>query len=123
MSFPFDDSIISKESPLSLLSSQVLFLILNANFVRLSGLPRFLPLSFTQVLISFKLSQVVAFAAVLIAFVFECSSCFQRFLLLFNQTLPLISGLSISFLGVEIVLLEVFMIFSLPLLFIYLSFY
>ena len=119
MSFPFSDSIISKELPLSLLSSQVLFLTLNANFVILSDLPRFLLLSFTQVPISFRLIQVVAFAAVSIAFEPGCSSCFQQFLLLFNQILPLIFGLSISFLEVEIGLLEVFMIFSQPLLFIY----
>ena len=119
MSFLFSDSIISKELPLFPPFSQALFLILNANFIVLSDLPRFLPLSFTQVPISFRLSQVVAFAAVSIAFESGYSSCFQRFLLLFNQIQPLISVHSISFLEVEIGLLEFFMIFSLPLLFIY----
>ena len=123
MSFPFDDLVTFKESPLSLLSSQVLFLFLNAMSVAISGLPRFLPLSFTLESISFRLSLEVAFTARSIVFIAECSSCFQRSLLSFTRILLLIFEILFSFLEVKIEFLEVFLIFSIQFLFIYLSFY
>ena len=123
MSFPFDDSVTFKESPLSLLSSQVLFLFLNAVSVALSDLSRFLPLSFNLASISFRLSLEVAFAARSIVFIDECSSCFRRSLLLFTLILLLIFEILFSFLEVKIGFLKVFLIFSLQFLFIYLSFY
>lgn len=122
-SFLFDDLIIFKEWPLSQLFFQVLFWFLNVMTVELLGLPRFLLLSFTLELISFKLSQAVIFAVRSIAFVTEYFSYFQQFLLLFTQLLLLFFKLFFNFLTVMIKFPEVSFIFFQRFLFIYLFFY